>query len=191
MRFHYGFPPEAEPLIKKPRKIIVDYTKLHVQALLVSMLVIGPTLYLACRLKFANSTIFGIFELGPFSFLGLMAGTILAHELIHLISHPHIGLSQNSYIGVLPKSFLVYASYQGIQTRSTLILTLLAPFALLTVLPIAACLMDVLPKDWVSVAIGILIINGMAASGDLIQTALVIKNIPSSAMIHGEYYGTP
>lgn len=191
MRFHYGFPPEADPPFANPRKIVVDYTTLHVQALLVSILAIGPILYLACRLKFGNPEIFGIFELGPLSFLGLMAATIFAHELIHLFSHPFIGLSRQSYIGVLPKSFLVYASYQGLQTRSMLLLTLLAPFSILTVLPIAACWMGTLPKDWISAAIGVAIINGMAASGDLIQTLVVIRKIPSGAMIRGEYYGTP
>lgn len=190
MRFHYGFPPEVDPPLVNPRRIVVDYTRLHLQALFLSMLVIGPALYFVYGLKFESGMILGIFEYGPFSFLGMLVGVIIAHELIHLFSHPYMGLSRKSYVGLLPKSFLVYASYQGMQARNTLLLTLFAPFVLLTAFPVAACLTDVLPGSWISAAIGISIINGMAASGDLILAILVLR-IPRGAMIQGHHYGVP
>jgi hypothetical protein len=190
-RFHYGMPPELPSPFPDSRKLEINYSRLHVQAMLLGVFVIGPILYFLCTLKFENSTIFGIFELGPFSFLGLLAAIIVLHEIIHLVAQPHMGLSDESYFGFLPKSFLAYAAYLGLLSRSRFLFIAAMPFFVITVLPIGAGLLGWLPENLVPIALGAAILNGMASSGDMLISAIHLKRVPRNAMLFGSYYGTP
>lgn len=190
-RFHYGMPPELPSPFPDSRKLEINYSRLHVQAMLLGVFVIGPILYFLCTLKFENSTIFGIFELGPFSFLGLLAAIIVLHEIIHLVAQPQVGLSDESYFGFLPKSFLAYASYLGLLSRSRFLFIAAMPFFVITVLPIGVGLLGWLPENLVPIALGAAILNGMASSGDMLISAIHLKRVPRNAMLFGSYYGTP
>ena len=191
VRFYYGMPPESPAPLLNPRKLEIDYSYLHVWAALLGTLAIGPLLYFLCRLKFENSTIFGIFELGPFSFLGLLAAIIVLHEIIHLVAQPHMGLSNESYFGFLPKSFLAYAAYLGLLSRSRFLFIAAMPFFVITMLPIGAGLLGWIPENIVPIALGAAILNGMASSGDMLISAIHLKRVPRNAMLFGSYYGTP
>ena len=190
-RFYYGMPPDSPPPFKNPRRLEIDYSRVHVWSMFLGIFIIGPLLYLLCRLKFENNTVIGVFELGPFSFLGLLALIIVTHEILHLVAQPRMGFSKMSYFGVLPKSFLVYASYQGLQSRERFLFVAGMPLFAMTVLPIGAGLSGLIPGEFISIALGVAIINGMASSGDVLISAIHLKRDPRNAMLFGSYYGTP
>lgn len=187
MRFKIGMPPAVSYRLVEARKLVTDYSRLHVIALMVAVFVVGPLLYAAWRLQWSNHMIFGVFDQPPGIFLGTLAAIIVVHEFIHLLAHPWMGLSRHSIVGVLPKSFLCYAAYNGEHSRGRAIVILLAPLVMLTVAPYAVS--TLVPVDWVPFLASLSIINGLAASGDVLLTYQVLKTIPSSAVLHGEYYG--
>ena len=78
--------------------------------------------------------------------------------------HPGFGFSRWSYCGVLPKSFLIYASYQGTQSRTRVLVTLVAPFLVLTVGLFAASVFGWIPDAWIPMAFGIVMLNGMTCA---------------------------
>jgi hypothetical protein len=189
MRFRVGMPPAVSCRLVEARKLVTDYSKVHVIALMVGIFVVGPMLYAAWRLRWSNHVIFGVFDQPPGIFLGTLAAIIVVHELVHLLAHPWMGLSRHSFVGFLPKSFLFYAAYNGEHTRRRAIAILLSPLVMLTVVPYLVSTM--VPVTWVPFLASLSTINGLAASGDVLLIYQVLKTVPSSAVLHGEYYGFP
>lgn len=189
MRFRVGMPPVISCRLEQARKLEMDYARVHVIALMIGVFVTGPMLYVAWRLRWGNHMIFGVFDQPPVIFLGMLAAIIVAHEGMHLLAHPWMGLSRHSMVGVLPKSFLIYAAYNGEHSRARAIGILLTPLAVLTVAPYAMSTM--VPLTWVPFLAWISLFNGVAASGDVLLALRVLRAIPSSAVLHGEYYGFP
>lgn len=187
MRFKVGMPPAVSYRLVEDRKLVTDYSRVHIIALMIGVFVVGPVLYAAWRIRWENHLIFGVFDQPPGIFLGTLAAIIVLHEGVHLLAHPWMGLSRHSVVGVLPRSFLFYAAYNGEHSRSRTIVMLLAPFVVLTIVPYVVSTM--VPAEWVPFLASLSIINGLAASGDMLLTYQVLKTIPPSAVLHGEYYG--
>ena len=192
MQFHYGHPPTPHVPFENPEKLDIDYTRLHLWALILALVVLGPTIFLVSLPVVPIKEFLNVFELGPFAFLGLLLLTVVVHEVLHMMTHPGFGFSRSSFFGILPKSFLIYASYQGTQSRARLTITLLTPFLVLTLGMLAACKAGLIPASWMPMASGIALLNGMAAAGDLILTWIVMTKIPAGARIAGDFFeGAP
>lgn len=95
-----------------------------------------------------------------------------------------------SCFGILPKSFLVYAHYQGLQSKSRFLFVAGMPFFVMTVLPIGAGLLGLIPENFASIILGVAIANGAASSGDILLSAIHLRRIPHGTVMFGSYYGT-
>jgi len=187
MRFKYGMPPEVDCRLNNKSKLVVDYPRLHIKALMLGLLILGPSLYLMWRSMWSNDVILGTLKQPPEVFIPSLLLLIILHEFVHLLLHPRAGLSRDSLVGILPKGFMAYASYQGEQSRQRLIATLLAPLAALTFLPFLFA--SFAPPVIVTFLPGLSILNGVASAGDILLTFMAIRMIPHDAICHGEYFG--
>lgn len=187
MRFKYGMPSEVDCHLENKTKIVVDYERLHVKAIMLGFLIIGPSLYLMWRSMWTNDVIIGIFEQPPEIFIPSLLGFIVLHEFVHLLTHPRAGLSSDSVVGILPKHGMAYASYQGEQSRQRLIVTLLTPLIVLTFVPFL--LAPFTPPAIVTFLPILSIFNGVGSAGDILVTFMVIRTIPRDAICHSDYFG--
>jgi hypothetical protein len=189
MRFRMGMPPNVECQLSDKTKLVTDYSRVHVIAMIIGIVIVGPLLYLSWRSLWPNAIVFGTFDQPPEIFIPTLLCVIVIHELVHLLSHPYAGFSSQSVVGVLPKNFLFYASYNGEQSRGRLAWTLVAPIVFLTVLPWA--ISPYVPAAVVPFLATLSIMNGLAASGDVLLIVKLFREIPRGARVHGEYFGFP
>lgn len=186
MRFKYGMPPAAECTLKDKQVLAIDYSKLFITGLIFG-LILGALLYAAWRTQWSNSVIFGTFDQPPEVFIPFLILIILMHEIVHVMTHPKLGLSSQSIIGILPKSFMAYSAYLGEQSRRRLIVCVLAPFITLTIAPLL--LAHLCHTACVPYLAGLSISNGMGSAGDLIILCQILRHTPAGAIFHGRYYG--
>jgi hypothetical protein len=104
---------------------------------------------------------------------------VVVHEFIHASVHPLGGRSNASVIGFWPSRVLFYGHYTGALSRERFLAILLAPFLVLSVLPLLVALTGALPPGlagstlaWCST------LNALFACGDLFGAALVAAQIP-------------
>jgi hypothetical protein len=189
MRFKIGMPPAVDCRFHTKTRLVTDYSRVHVIAMILGIVLVGPALYFSWHAFWPNSIVFGTFDQPPEIFIPTLLGVIVIHELVHLLSHPYAGFSRQSVVGMLPKSFLFYASYNGEQSRARLAWTLVAPIVFLTILPLA--ISRSVPEPVVPFLATLSIMNGLAASGDVLLIFKLFREIPRGARIHGEYFGFP
>jgi hypothetical protein len=90
-------------------------------------------------------------------------------------------------IGVWPARLLFYAYYDGVMSRNRFLLTFALPFLVLSLLPIPLIALT----RWPSLELLFLsLINGAAASGDIIGIFLVAFQIPRGALIRNKGWRT-
>ena len=186
MRFRIGLPPDAVSELDSPRRLVMDYPRLHAIALLFGALVVAPLVYLVWFACFGSAGLLGVLDQPPGVFLGSLAVVFLAHELLHLLAMPRFGLGDDSILGFDPKSFLPYAAHTGIVRRWRMLYVLCAPLLVMTILPL---FLVAFQRQWTWWCAWISLLNGTLASGDIYLAIMVLRRVPSGSVFHGEFYG--
>lgn len=184
MRFHYGNAPESpapeaegwQPMPALGAKRVQNYGLLAACAgvLLVGLLLRGlprpSTLWMA---------------------LVLMIVTVPLHELVHALSTPALGFSDQTLIGIQGGKGLLlpYMVYDGIQPVWRMLLTGLAPFLFLTLLP-ALFLLASPGSSALRADLGFLAFYNMALSGgDLVNIFWISAHLPMRASVRRQGWG--
>jgi len=115
--------------------------------------------------------------------LGIMLGIIPIHELLHLLCFPCFGLSENSIIGFWLRMFGPYVYYNGALSRNHVMLISACPFMVLSIIPLLGYFV-MLNIPVVVVAVSYL--NGLLCGADLISIFLLVKQVPSDALIRSK-----
>jgi hypothetical protein len=106
----------------------------------------------------------------------VIVGILVAHELIHLLCIPGFIRSGTTYIGITCGGGFVYTEEQLTRTRYLLIS--FAPFiAISLILPVILGMLNLLSP----VIIGVLIVNSMGSSVDILMALNVLIQVPSRA----------
>ncbi len=111
--------------------------------------------------------------------------TVPIHELIHALFTPRMGMSDDTLLGIWPAKLLVYAYYSGPISRNRFVLTGVAPFCILTILPIivVALLRSFSASESLLSTISFLaLLNGALSYGDITNLLFVRQQIPPSAV---------
>ncbi len=105
-----------------------------------------------------------------------IVGILVAHELIHLLCIPDFIRSDTTYIGITYGGGFVYTEEQLTRTRYLLIS--FAPFiAISIILPVILGMLNLLSP----VIIGVLLLNSMGSSVDILMALNVLIQVPSRA----------
>jgi hypothetical protein len=96
-------------------------------------------------------------------------------------------MSNKTIIGIQPKNFSIFTHYEDSMTRTRLLVTMIMPFILLSIVPIAVLsfFQMSLGMEMVSLLILLSIFNGMASSADIMVFTLVLFQIPNHAITKG------
>jgi len=188
MRFHFGsipetpdFVPEApwKPL-KEPSPMMLQWVALPV-ALMSGGIVGSLWAWLTPASRLAEEPALGAWILAAFVWL------IPVHEAIHALVHPGRGLSDRTCIGLWLSRGLFYAHCHGPMSRDRFIAILIAPFMVLSILPLTGCALigdvHVLPVTGS-------IVNALLACGDLLGVMLLLWQVPRHATIQNQSWRT-
>jgi hypothetical protein len=116
-----------------------------------------------------------------------LVGLIPVHELLHALCFPGGLKSPQTLIGVWPARLLFYAHYEGSMPRNRFLLTFVMPFLVLSLLPVVLVGLF----QWPSLDLLFLsLVNGAAASGDIIGIFLVTFQVPRSAIVRNKGWRT-
>jgi len=119
--------------------------------------------------------------------LGIMLGIIPIHELLHLVCFPGFGLSEKSIVGFWPKMFVPYVYYNGVLSRNRCILIGICPFIVLSMIPF---LCSFIIPNIPTLIIAFSYLNGLLCGADLISIFLLVKQVPSDALIKSKGFHT-
>jgi len=104
------------------------------------------------------------------------------HELIHALFFPERLSSNNVYFGFTTKGFAPFAAYTGEMKRNTFILSLLAPFVIISLLGYAYLILfgdNNLIKH-------IIVINALGACADCLGIYLIGTQVPNNAIVRNK-----
>jgi hypothetical protein len=108
---------------------------------------------------------------------------IPVHELIHAFASPGFGMSRRTLVGFWPSKLLFYAHYGGELPRQQFLAILIAPIALLTVLPLLLCVLF----EWnTPTVVAAACANGIGAAGDILGIAIVLRQIPRGSIVRNK-----
>ena len=105
------------------------------------------------------------------------------HELSHSLLFPKSLISKDVLFGFYPKAFVFFTHYNGIITRNRFILILLAPFLILTVLPLIFIILTGNQNVFLAKMV---FINALSSSIDLLTVIKTIKEIPKNGFIRNK-----
>jgi len=145
------------------------------------LLVLKVWTYVLPRPISAEAVRSAVLAAGPV-FLGL----IPFHELVHAVCHPSWGRSKSSIYGFWPKVLLFYAHYDEEVSRRRLLVILLAPVAVLSIVPLLLAPLGV--WHWMLTVVSAC--NVLAACGDITGALLIAIQIPSRAIVRNQGYYT-
>jgi hypothetical protein len=112
---------------------------------------------------------------------------LIIHELIHATIHPMAGTSKNTVLGFLPSKMFLYTTYVGELSRNRCLALLLAPFIVISIIPLMmASILHVAPY-WLAYAS---ILNAYLASGDLYMVGRTLFRIPPHATVRSQGWKT-
>lgn len=111
------------------------------------------------------------------------AALVVVHELLHVAALPRCGLTSGTIVGLWPEKLAPYVAYQGELPRNRFILLGLMPFLVLSVLPMLVGMLCGWMPWW---AVLLSAVNAFIASGDLINTALLLSQTPPSATVRNK-----
>jgi hypothetical protein len=195
MRFQYGpipedeaFHPEAQGWagIHEPSPLI-----LNILALPASILLLAATIY-AISLAWEGSPQAIMQEVlersgpGPFFvFLAVLVISIPIHELVHLFTHPRLGRSNKSILGLWLSRGMFYAHYDGAVSRNRFLSILAAPYLLLGWAPviILALIGTSIPIEYVVLLVSAAFVNSVLPTGDVLGFFLLLSQVPTSACV--------
>lgn len=192
MKFKYGHPPnvvvelESPELVPSPseNKMAAFGGGIGVFITLVFMWLfweeVGPNLKIVIKEQPPLMYIFGLFA------------TLALHELIHVVCFPKAFTGNNSIIGILPNTGLMYAWCGYTMSRERYLFTLAGPLLFLSVIPLVlfaffpSYLRDILPYA---------LFNLACFGGDAIGFYIVLTKVPafSKVQLNGLefYYNKP
>ena len=119
--------------------------------------------------------------------IGLFAGIIIVHELIHAAVHPMAGRSSHSILGWWPSHGLFYAVYGGEMTRNRFIAILVMPLLVISIVPLAVAAITQTAVGWIAFAS---ILNALLACGDVFAIGLLLWQLPAKAIVRNQGYYT-
>jgi hypothetical protein len=192
MKLHRGPPPrndEFQPQeqgwsgIREPNPIAIQLLALPVAFLVFILLV---TLIDLTVPRQVFSVVTQGFPLMPL--LLALVVCIPVHELLHALSHPGLGRSPETIIGIWLSRGLFYAHYEGAMPRNRFLWVFAAPFVLLSLAPLAliAALGRWLGSDAVFFLALLALVNGVASSGDIIGMLLIAVQVPPRARVRNK-----
>lgn len=145
---------------------------------------VGPVVALLLALAlFTSVDAFTEIRLEGFSFFRFLAIyflIVVAHEAIHALVHPDRGLSEKTILGFWPSKGIFFAHFEGPRSRTNFLMGIIAPFILLTAVPLVLAIIC----DWTSWIIGAVIIwNGLSSAIDLIGFFTILLNVPRNSEV--------
>ncbi|MCB0164316.1 MAG: DUF3267 domain-containing protein [Anaerolineae bacterium] len=186
MKIHWGaipkdtsFQPEREGWspIREPGPLAIQFIAVPVAIVVVGLL--GTALYLVWPGGSASTSIW---------LLTAMAILLIPiHEILHAVCFPGGLASPHTVIGIWLSRVLFYAHYEGVMSRTRFLVTFAMPFLVLSLLPII--LIGLL--RWPALElVALSIVNGAAASGDIIGLILIGVQVPASASVRNRGWRT-
>lgn len=124
---------------------------------------------------------------------GMLLGLVLlvaVHEIVHVLAHPGFGATRHTVLGASAKPWLVYASYQASLSRNRFIVILLAPFVLLTLLPLLAHAAGLVAPPLAQGLAAASTVNAALASVDVFGALLLARQVPAAAEVRNQGWQT-
>jgi len=113
----------------------------------------------------------------------LIIVVFIVHEIIHAIFHPRAGTSSKTIIGFWPSRVLLYAVYDDVLSRERCIVTSVAPFVIISLVPLAgAFIAGGVPGQLAFVSIFNCIVSGM----DILEAGLIMFTVPRNARVRNK-----
>jgi len=111
---------------------------------------------------------------------------IPAHEVVHAMWLPRMGLSSQTVMFIWPKKLRFGVYYEGCMTRGRWLMMRLAPLIFLTVIPVA--LLTLFEAVAASYAMAVFLqvlflLNGIGSGGDVVAVIWVLFQVPSKTQI--------
>lgn len=188
MRLHFGPIPETPDFVPEPPwQALKEPTPWLMQLLAVPVAVVSGGVILALWFWFtplktvARDPQFVLWGLAAFVWL------IPVHEAIHALVHPGRGLSDRTCIGLWLSRGLFYAHCHGPMSRNRFIAILIAPFVVLSVVPLIVCAAT--GTAHVLLVTGS-IVNAFLACGDVLGVLLLLWQVPGHATIQNQSWRT-
>lgn len=114
---------------------------------------------------------------------------IPTHEIIHALCCPQLGLSAKTVFGLWFQKGFFYVHHEGPMSRNHLLLVLVAPYIVLSLLPLAAIgvfkVLDWTPELLISLA-WLSLLGSIFAGGDFVSIGLLLSHIPSAAIVRNK-----
>jgi hypothetical protein len=115
----------------------------------------------------------------------VVLGSIVVHEMLHLVGHPGGGSSGQSLVLVWPGKFQFGVLYEGWMGRARWLVMRLAPLAGLVALPTLILMIDpgTIPFFWRQFLALAMLVNAVGAGGDLAASVIVARQVPRGGEI--------
>jgi hypothetical protein len=114
---------------------------------------------------------------------------IPSHEMIHALCCPQWGLSANTVFGIWLHKGFFYIHHEEPMSRNHFLLVLVAPYIVLSLLPLAAIgLFRVIgwtPELLITLA-WLSLLGSLFASGDFISVGLLLSQVPNAAIVRNK-----
>ena len=116
---------------------------------------------------------------------------VVIHELIHASLHPEHGRSHSSILGFWPSRLLFYAHFDGTLSRNRFLAILVAPFLVISILPLLVAVVSPLDPTRGLLAIAwCSTLNALMACGDLLGLGVVGLQVPRAALVQNHGWRT-
>ena len=184
MRFHVGppspnagFEPEAGgwTKLKEPGPWVMQLCAIPIAV------VLGGTL------AFAGSWAGPIRWTGGWPLIVVIVLLEPVHETIHALTHPGNGRKRDTIVGLWPQRLLFYAHYDAALSRNRFLAILIMPLLAMSVLPLLITAVMGISLDWI---VAVVVVNGLAAAGDVFGCLLVLFQVPANATVRNKGYYT-
>jgi hypothetical protein len=195
LRFHLGpvpedpdFDPEAEGWVRlgepRPSALLLAAIPLGIVMGGLAALVWSPLVPLEVPRAAFSLT---ISLPGLLAGLAALAGFIALHESLHALPTLVAGSPDAVTVGFWPRHLAPYVSYAGALSRETQLLSGVAPFVLLTVLPVAVAI--VAPAS-AQLMRALSVLNALGSGADLIMLGLIMRQVPRRAAVRNQGFST-
>lgn len=108
---------------------------------------------------------------------------MFVHELLHAFFFPKRGLSSDTLVITVPKKLIVVAFYKGELSKVNFLISLIAPFIFLTIMPLIYCLYDFYPMVFV-----LALVNSSFSGLDIFSAWIVYRNSPQNSILRNSGY---
>jgi hypothetical protein len=105
------------------------------------------------------------------------------HELIHALVFPEPINSDKVIFGLLPKVGAFYAHYEGEMKKIRFLITLLAPFIVITIIPLIFLCVTGIDMPFV---IKISAVNALCASADVFGFFTILFQLPKNSVVRNK-----